>query len=95
MQRDFAFGSCVQQDKRWIKTKYVQQKLYAWAQNFLSKTGFCVPLHKVNTTICALKGSYYLQSADMKPPERVSILLGKRFSLWAFSSSPSPLPLTQ
>lgn len=29
----------------------------------------------------------------MKPPERVSILLGKRFSLWAFSSPPSPLPL--
>lgn len=51
------------------------------AENFLNKTGFCVPLHKVNTTTCALKGSYYLQSADMKPPERVSILLGKRFSL--------------
>jgi len=51
------------------------------AQNFLNKTGFCVPLRQVNTTTCALKGSYYLQSADMKPPERVSILLGKRFSL--------------
>lgn len=85
IQCDFGFGPCAQKDERWIKTKYMRQKTIclrsAGAQNFLNKTGFCVPLHKVNTTTCALKGSYYLQSADMKPPERVSILLGKRFSL--------------
>lgn len=66
------------------------------AESFLSKTGFCVPLHKINTTTCALKSSYYLQSADMKPPERVSILLGKRFPSEHFPplSLPFPHPIT-